>query len=121
MNKATSYFDSIAVAFRSPEVPAASWITGMNGGGSCAPGIGIATDVTGLAQSLPNWTLLDQDGDARTPQVSQQIGGSAIGAGEAGKGILPILVVTPTDNGDGDYVINGDATLADLAAGWIAA
>ena len=120
MNEATAYVDSVAVAARSPEVPDASWVTGMNGGGSNAPGIGIATDVAGLGESLPNWTLLDQDGDGRTPQDSQQIGGSALGAGTDGKGLLPILVVTASVAGDGDYALVGNATLAALAVGWTA-
>lgn len=62
-----------------------------------------------------NWTLLDQFGEARTPQIGQMIG--------KGKSfLLPGIVVS--DNavatGNGDYSSNktGSATLSSLATGW---
>lgn len=103
--------------------------TQLNGGcnvpASNSPGIGIANagDVStiNLDQSLPNWTLLDQDGDPRTPQVGQYIGGSGLGAGVAGKGTVGITV----SNSLGNKGFIGPsptpfATLADLAVGWTA-
>lgn len=59
-------------------VPEAVVNSGMFGGGSCSCGIGISSTTTGLAESLPNWTLLDQHGNARNAQISQQIGGDGI-------------------------------------------
>ena len=53
---------------------------GMNRGGSNAPGIGIGTGfVLGVDAAAVNdrpeaWTLLDQAGDARDPQLSGHIG-----------------------------------------------
>jgi hypothetical protein len=54
---------------------------GMNRGGSNAPGIGIATAY--VDPKLSDWTVLDQADAARTPQVSQHIGGSGLGDGNA--------------------------------------
>ena len=48
---------------------------GGNRGGSCAPGIGIAT-ANGECK-LSDWTVLDQFGNARDPQNSQHIGAAA--------------------------------------------
>lgn len=54
---------------------------GMNRGGSCSPGLGIGTGfVLGVDADAVNarpeaWTLLDQNGNARAPQLSAHIGG----------------------------------------------
>lgn len=129
MNSPSIFIDTASRTTRSGEVPNASFNNGMNAGGSCAPGIGIATDNAGLDESLPNWTLLDQDGDPRTPQVGQPIGGEALSdfandyplsGGVEGKGTLPIQVVTNSVAGDGNVTVDGNATLADLAVGWTA-
>lgn len=131
-NDAQFFQSPTAVAARDAEKidAAGSFENGMNLGASNAPGIGIATgggvQTTELSESLPNWTLLDQDGDARTPQVSQPIGGTGLGGtypasgGAAAKGTEPVVLGEPDASGDGTAVAEGDATLADLAAGWTA-
>lgn len=71
-----SYFlNSAEVAARQPEVPDADFAGGMNLGASNACGIGINTgDVN---PKLTDWSVIDQFGDARTPQASNSIGGIA--------------------------------------------
>jgi len=135
MNSPTSFVDASAKTAREAEVPDASFDNGMNGGGSNAPGIGIATDVPDLTGDPASWTLLDQEGNPRTPQNSQQIGGDAysdfandypLSGGQEGAGDEPVLVVeTPADpdpiaGGDGTSTPLGNATLPDLATGWTA-
>ena len=121
-NQPTSFLNATSVTAREAEVPLASFDNGMNLGGSNAPGIGIATagviQTEDLDESLPNWTLLDQDGDAREPQVSQHIGGDGLDDGEEGKGTVAIDVNVNDASGDGSATVNGVATLADLAVGW---
>jgi hypothetical protein len=98
---------------------------GCNRAGSCAAGIGIATDNAGLlTYPAPGamWTLLDQDGDARNPQDSQHIGGTGFvdrsstdwpsSGGVSGKGTVPINRWDPTDQND-------TFSLLVLANGWI--
>lgn len=122
MNQPTYYFDVPASVVRIPEVPAASFVNGMNAGGSNAPGIGIATDEPNLTGEPQGWTLLDQYGDARTPQNSQPIGGSALGDGISGKPAGRAIIVSDSDAqvGDGVPVDLGSAQLPDLATGWAA-
>ena len=86
-------------------------------GASNAPGIGVATDNPNLEQSLPSWTLLDQDGDARTPQVSQVIGGGGP-EGMPGKGLQPVEVVVNAASGNGSVTGSQEAQLNVLATGW---
>ncbi|MGI9336882.1 MAG: hypothetical protein ACR2P4_00005, partial [Gammaproteobacteria bacterium] len=120
-NAPTSFRDEAAVAARTAEVPDADWDGGMNLAGSCSEGIGIATDVSGLTGESQGWTLLDQDGDTRTPQVGQHVGGNGLGGvypasgGVAGKGVEGIEIVTPDASGDGTGAVVGEATLASLA------
>lgn len=139
--EATLFQDATAVTARALELTDASFDTGMNVGGSNAPGIGINldggalpdkdTDITGW-----NWTLTDQDEDARTPQVSQVIGGSGFvdratpdpdwpsSGGVEGKGTAGVNLGVNPDNVDGapdnDATITVGATvqLAVLADGW---
>ena len=126
MNQPNIYIDTPSRALRAAEVPDASFVNGMNEGGSNAPAIGVATDVPDLTGDPSGWTLLDQDGAARTPQVSQQIGGEAyaepadypLSGGLEGKGINPVLIVNNAVEGDGTSVLVGNATLASLANGW---
>ncbi|MCP3871254.1 MAG: hypothetical protein GY703_24775 [Gammaproteobacteria bacterium] len=118
MNEPTAFVDNIELVLRSSQV-AANWGTGMDYGASNAPGIGIATDNPGLDQSLPSWTRLDQDGDARSPQVGQIIGGGG-GTGNPGKGLEAIEVVTNGD-GDGEPASLEQAELNLLATGWVSA
>jgi hypothetical protein len=119
-NDAQQFVDAAAVAARSAEIAAADWTGGCNPAGSCAPGVGIGNgggiQTVNLGESLPSWTLLDQDGDARTPQVSQYIGGSGLGDGVAGKGTAAITLY----DDDVPQALTGAATLAALAAGWTA-
>ena len=118
MNNPTAYVDHIEIVIRSGEVPDAQWGTGMDYTASNAPGVGVATDNPELEESLPSWTLLDQDGDARTPQVSQVIGGGGP-AGNEGKGLQPVEVVANNESGDGGISASQEAHLVTLAAGWV--
>jgi len=82
------FVDDAALAAREAEVPDAEWNSGMLGGGSAGPGIGISTQNPGLDESLfpatdgsgdlvvGSWTLEDQHGNARAFQLGQNIGGS---------------------------------------------
>lgn len=116
MNDPTAYVDNIELVIRGGQV-AANWGTGMDWGASNAPGIGVATDNPNLEQSLPSWTLLDQDGDARTPQVSQVIGGGGP-EGMPGKGLQPVEVVVNAASGNGSVTGSQEAQLNVLATGW---
>jgi hypothetical protein len=101
MNDVTYLLDSASL--RASDVPNADWSDGANRAASCAPGIGIGTDETNLAESLPNWTLLDQAGAARNPQNSQHIG--------VGPAAINVADYANTD-------FNDTVSLTDLAAGW---
>ena len=59
--------------------PLADFDDGLNLGASCAPGIGICTGV--VDPKLIDWSVLDQNEDARDPQGSQHIGVTGQGAG----------------------------------------
>ena len=93
---------------------------------SNAPGIGISTTNPGLAEQLPNWTLLDQHGDARSSQISQHLGGPAIsdaGTSSGLEGTLPDAIVrlvdTDTLDGTGELTFPAlGADLTSLATGW---
>jgi hypothetical protein len=85
---ANTFRDTTAIAARTAEEtnPEASWVNGMNNS-ACMPGIGVAFGQPDLYQDpdyLPaegdpsSWTLLDQDGDVRVPQVSQLLGGGGM-------------------------------------------
>ena len=119
-NLPTAFVNATSVTAREAEVTAADFDNGANAGAACAPGIGIATDVAGLTGATSGWTLKDQTDTARTPQDSQHIGGTGLGAGVAGAGTVGIDVVTPSSTGDGTGTIGGDAHLVSLAAGWAA-
>ena len=112
MTTPTYTVDPIAVILRKLEVTAADFDGGVNSGGSFAPGIGINIGGGRLTQDPDKWTLLDQNGNARTPQNSQTLGGSPV----------PVLV-SDNDSTDGETGIptnEGDATLEALATGWTA-
>lgn len=137
----TTFIDRAAVDVRDGEVPDADWDGGANAPASCAPGIGITYPLTNLpaftTPTGPNWSLLDQFSDARTPQVSQVIGGEGVttssdwptSGGIEGNGEShgeAIEIVTNPDDVDGapdpanpGPTPVGDATLASLAAGWV--
>ena len=119
MAQPATFIDDTARATRIAEVSAASFLNGMNNG-SCQPGTGISNGPTDLAGSAEQFTLLDQNGAARTPQFSQSLGGVALGAGESAVASQAIDLV---DNGSGDGTVTKDgtgATLTTLAAGWVA-
>lgn len=123
-NSPTYFIDGTATTARALDVPDADWMGGCNLAGSCAMGVGIATDVANLTGDPTGWTLLDQDGDPRTPQGSQHIGGTGLGGtypssgGSVGKGTVAIIVGTPSVTGDGTASNDGEASLTDLATGW---
>ena len=85
-NASPTFFDDLtAAASRQAEYPnltQAIWETGGNAGASNAHGLGINVaggalpEATGFNSIGMNWTLADQFSVARTPQVSQVIGGS---------------------------------------------
>ena len=105
-NAPTFFQDNTAKAVREAETPAADFDDGMNYGGSNAPGIGIGTQEGGVQP--PQWTLLDQDSDARVPQNSQHIGGSGLGDGVSGKATVPI-----------NTQAGNTVSLSDLTTGWV--
>ena len=99
---------------------AAQFTTGANAPASCSPGIGINEGEGALADPNNDWTLLDQDEDARTPQVGQYIGGSGQNDGTAGKGTEGINVSTNDGSGNGAVTPVDPAWLESLSAGWTA-
>jgi hypothetical protein len=138
MGNPTAFQDDAAVAARSPEVPLASFANGMNMSGSCAPGVGINIDAGAVVGTPEQFTLLDQRGLARVGQRSQSIGGfpyvanAAYPSSGGQEGYLPDAVISvgtlPTQAAkdadpalDGTLIEIGNATLADLATGWVAA
>ena len=130
---ATLFVDDVAQTALEARVPSYVADTGMTMGASNAPGIGISDDNPGLAESLPNWTLLDQFGNARNAQISQCIGGDGItlaadwpGSG-GNEGTAPDAVVrfgaNPANvdgqpNNDAPIVTGAGCDLVDLAVGW---
>ena len=122
----TVFVDDAAVTERSTEVPDAEWNSGMLGGGCAVGGIG---PQAGLDESLPNWTLLDQFGNARDGQRGQYIGGPGYtdpadypSSGGA-EGTLPASTVRVQDNEtmDGSGALSfpaPNAILTDLDVGW---
>ena len=119
MAQPATFIDVTARATRVGEVPAASFLNGMNNG-SCQPGIGISGGPTDLAGTPEQFTVLDQAGAARTPQDGQSIGGVALGAGAITNQAID-LVDAADNSGDGTVAVDGTgATLTTLAAGWVA-
>lgn len=135
-NLPNAFIDDAAVTALDTRVPDAVTGTGMYHTGSNAPGIGIGTDNAGLEQSLPNWTLLDQFGNARDAQRSQLIGGDGIteaadwpGSGGT-EGTAPDatvrLWINPANvdgvpNNEAVPTADNSAVLLDLAVGWTSA
>lgn len=120
MAQPATFIDVTARATRVGEVSGASFVNGMNNG-SCQPGIGISNGPTLLVGSAEQFTLLDQNAAARTPQDGQSLGGVALGGGETVVASQAIDLVDPSVSGDGTVVVDGTgATLTTLAAGWVA-
>ncbi len=129
MASLSSFFiDDAAATALNARVPNANTNSGMFGGASNSPGIGISTENTGLDESLPSWTLLDQSGNARNAQRGQLIGGAGIstaGTSSGTEGTLPAATIRLYDNttqaGTGEMTLPADgASLVDLAVGWAA-
>ena len=120
MAQPATFIDDTARATRIAEVAAASFLNGMNNG-SCQPGVGISSGPTALAGTPEQFTLLDQNEDARTPQLGQSLGGVALGGGESIVASQAVDLVDNSVTGDGTVVKDGTgATLTTLAAGWVA-
>jgi hypothetical protein len=142
----STFRDTGAQALRIAEtggnITSASFANGMNNAGcSAGTGVGFAfTDSDGnehginLTGSPEQFTLLDQmnpagDGNPRTPQISQLIGGVAFEKGTPGPGVEFLVgVVNPSNDAkaanpalDGSVTVNGTANLAALATGWLPA
>ena len=123
-----SYFlDDPAVANRAPEVPDASFDNGCNAAASNACGIGIGEGVAALSGQPQHFTLLDQRGNARTPQTSQMIGGDGYTdianypSSGGSEGTAPDSTIRfGTSDAEGVTTASGNAHLADLAVGWVA-
>lgn len=123
----TFFLGATAVASRETEVPDASWDTGMNYGGSNAPGVGInLTDpATPIVDEPQQFTELDQDGDPRTPQVSGHLshagwvpnGDYPSSGGVEGKSTVALRVAI-NGPGDGSITLDGEPFLNDPAIGW---
>jgi hypothetical protein len=111
MGNPTFYIDTSAVAARTSEVPDASFINGMNAGGSNACGVGVNADEGAVVGTPAQFTLLDQAGAARTPQLSSILGSLIPSA---------LFIGTNSATGDGTPASLGGATLASLGAGWVA-
>ena len=136
MPDVTYYSDDLAKTVRETEVPNASFDNGVNNAGSNACGIGINIGGGAVVGTPAQFTLEDQDGNARTPQNSQAIGGLAYtdpadwpsSGGTSGAGTQALLAGTTPTNAeksadpsvDGRVVTTGEATLATLNAGWTA-
>jgi len=114
---------------RAGEVPNASWTDGCNYAASNAPGIGINMNEGAVVGTPAQFTLLDQDGAARTPQVSALIGNTGFvnrssvdwpsSGGSEGKGTVPLRDATVDASGDGSLSPNGTCQLGTLAEGWV--
>lgn len=125
-SQASFFIDDTGLAALASRVPDAQVNSGMTYGGSNANGIGISTENPNLDESLPNWTLEDQFGNARVNQRSQHIGGSGIsdaGTSSGQEGTLPAATIRLADQtdmaGDGALAFpKFGAALNDLATGW---
>jgi hypothetical protein len=108
---------------RAAEVPNSNFNSGMLGGGG-GVGVGIADKQPDLTGNPDGWTLLDQSnpdgaGAARTPQLSEYIGGNGLGLGTPtgeDPGILEFAVNEVS--GEGEVATTGECHLIDLATGW---
>lgn len=127
-SEATYFIDDTARDARELEVVNASFLNGMNLGGSNACGIGINMNEGAVVGTPEQFTLLDQHGNAREAQISQHIGGSGLGDGSAGTlpdavvrfGDAPTQAAKDADSAvDGTIINLGNSTLTTLGAGWV--
>jgi len=127
----TAFVEDAAVTARALEVTAASFTTGMNNAASNAPGIGVNVAGGAVTGDNQQFTLLDQDGAARDPQVSQLIGGAGFvdrssvaydsSGGVAGKSTLPLRGGPQSatyPDGTGAITFTANVDLLVLATGW---
>ncbi len=137
MGAPTYFIDDLGVIAREAENPLASFSNGMNLGGSNACGIGINIDEGAVVGEPQQFTLLDQHENARAGQISQHIGGypyadpaewPSSGGTEGTEpdstvraGTNPTQAEKDADHElDGTLTTVGNATLSDLATGWVA-
>jgi hypothetical protein len=135
----TLFIDDVAQTAMEARFPARTgkpvpiYDTGMTMGASNSPGIGISDENPNLEEQLPNWTLLDQHGNARNAQIGQLLGGDGImvnanypsSGGVEGTlpdavirfGANPVNVAGVPDNDD-PITVGAGADLVDLAVGW---
>jgi hypothetical protein len=128
MAEPTFYRLDAAVTSRGAEVPDASFADGVNWVGSNAPGVGINMNEGAVIGEPQQFTLLDQDGDPRTPQVSQLLGGAGFvdrssvewpsSGGVEGGGTSPVRFGTASVSGNGGVSVIGASALPDLD-GWV--
>ncbi len=125
MNKPTAYYSEAAIALRAPEIPN-SQLDGCSTSGSNACGIGIAVDGGAITGEDQQFTLLDQFGNTRQPQLSQFIGGvgytapedyPSSGGVEGFTDATPVIVITNDPTGTSPAG-TGTAGIATLEAGW---
>lgn len=129
-NIPTAFTDDSARTAREAEVPDASFGNGTNLSASNAHGVGINIDGGAIDGSPEQFTLLDQRGIARVSQISQSIGGypynpaSNYPLSGGSSGTSPDAVIYVADvgvAGDGSASKLGQASLDDLATGWVTA
>ena len=135
---ATYFQDDTARTNREAETPAASFVNGMNMGGSCSPGVGINMLEGAVVGTPEQFTLLDQFENPRQAQISQSIGGFPYvdsddypsSGGTPGTepdaiiryGDAPTQAAKDADPDlDGTIIFTDDASLNTLANGWEAA
>ena len=134
---ATYFQDDTARGLREAETPNASFVNGMNMGGSSSMGAGINMLEGEVVGSFEQFTLLDQHGNARAAQISQSIGGFPYVLADdypssgGQEGTLPDAIIrfgdAPTQAAkdaadpsiDGTIIFTGDSTLTTLLGGWV--
>ena len=133
---ATYFQDDTARGLREAETPDASFVNGMNMGGSCSMGVGINMLEGEVVGTDEQFTLLDQFGNARAAQISQSIGGfphvpsTDYPSSGGQEGTLPDAIIrfgnAPTQAAkdgdpalDGTIIFTGDSTLTTLLGGWV--
>lgn len=94
-NLVTYTQDHVLQAARESDVPLADFDDGMNKAAANSPGIGVHTAITD--SKLSDWSVLDQNEDARRPQGSQHLGD---GTGTAGNVPYPLKVIRGADVND---------------------
>lgn len=134
---ATYFQDTAARDLRIAEVPNASFVNGMNMGGSNSMGIGINMLEGAVVGEPQQFTLLDQREVARNSQISQSIGGFPYVLADdypssgGQEGTAPDAVIAfgdaPTQAAkdadpslDGTISFSETVSLVTLEAGWVA-